>query len=78
MHEALEQAYGAARKAQAELVAECAAEPEAKTILDRINGGIARVMRVCDNLDKGRKGGSALLDMATGLQSLLETISKGS
>lgn len=78
VHEALEQAYGAARKAQAELVVECAAAPEAKTILDRVNGGIARVMRVCDDLDKGRKGGSALLDMASGLQSLLETISKGS
>jgi len=76
VHEALEQAFGAARKAQAELVVECAAQPAAKTVVDRLNAGIARAMRVCDDVDKARKGGSALLDMASGLQNLLEIIGK--
>ena len=72
VHEALEQAYGAARKAQPAMAAESAAAPQARGFVAKVNGAISRALTVCDSVDKMRKGGSALLNMAEGLQKLLE------
>lgn len=77
IQESVEQSYGAAQKAQRTMAAEAATVPEACTFVQRVNGGIARAMKMCDSAEKIHKGGSALLTMAEGLQNLL-TLAKAS
>lgn len=71
IQESVERAFGAAQKAQRSMAAEAAASPEGRTFVERVNGGIARAMAMCDSVEKMHKGGSALLSMAEGLQKLL-------
>ncbi|WP_430422358.1 hypothetical protein [Methylibium petroleiphilum] len=71
IQESVEQSFGAAQKAQRAMAVEAASVPEARTFVQRVNGGIARAMTMCDSAEKMHKGGSALLTMAEGLQNLL-------
>lgn len=74
VQEALEQAYGAASKAQPELAAEAGANPTAWGFVDKINGLITRTMGVCESVETMHKGGAAVLSMAKGFQGLLDLV----
>jgi hypothetical protein len=78
VHEGLEQTFGAAQRVHASVRTEAAAKPEVRSLFSRINAGIARAMVVCGEVEKAHKGGSALLEMAKGVETLLETASKAS
>ncbi len=75
MRDASGQCVAAAYSAMPAIKAEIETQPPARTIVDKCNGIITRVMEACAGAEKLHRGGSAMIDMADAIRKVTGLLS---